>query len=762
MRTFIIAIVLIVASIDLCAQDAITGRVIDKAGKPIEGTTVVLQSVDSVYVDGTLTDSTGMFRLADAANPFRIVITNIAYKPRIITSSAHAIGDVVMEDGENVLKGVEVKSTRPIVKVENNRLVYDVAHILNTKVVTSAYEVAKEIPGVICTDGKNLNIAGAITTTVIVGGKKSNLDANSLLDYLKSLPAEKVEKVELIYNAPPQLHISGAAINVVLKKSAGYEYSGQVGASWTNAHRNSYGTTGSAFLDTPKWSFYTIYSFNDRNIRQGETTVAKHTVKDKVYDINTDSRGLGETLSHNLYGNIGYKIDKDKTIELTYSGQFQPKENSDAYTVNNMFSDADSRDDGSSHWHDVFLTYTSPMITAGAEYMNYISGSTQNMTYIRKTAAEDAFSYYKDQHVDKAKAYLDMSNQLGSKFTLTYGVSYNYVKNTSFQRNIDLLPDGDNNYETSSSTEEHTANGYVGLRASLFANKLTMDVSLKDEWYKINDYKKNALMPNVSLTYVLTPKNIFQLAYNNIRSYPSFWSLQDYTSYSDEYSVSMGNPELKPIKYNNYQLSYILKSKYVFRITYLKTSDYIMSQGYQDQTKLQQVYKNFNLDYASNFSIMSVIPVSIGKWFSTNLIANVYNERYKCADWFGYSYDRNKWAVMLMGNHTFTISQKPKLSIDMMTFYRTATMNGIWDLGENWSVDAGINYQFANDRMVVKLECSDIFESIYSKIKSRFETQHQDLDMNYYTRTIMLSFTYKFKGYKEKEKKATDTSRFGF
>lgn len=116
---------------------------------------------------------------------------------------------------------------------------------------------------------------------------------------------------------------------------------------------------------------------------------------------------------------------------------------------------------------------------------------------------------------------------------------------------------------------------------------------------------------------------------------------------------------------------------------------------------------------------------------------------------------------MFMLNNTFNISQKPKLSANLMVFYRTPTIQGIWDMESNWGVNAGIRYSLLKDNAILSLQCNDIFESMYPKIKTRFENQNQNIDQSAYSRNITLSFTYKFKGYKNKTRKEVDTSRFG-
>ena len=160
-------------------------------------------------------------------------------------------------------------------------------------------------------------------------------------------------------------------------------------------------------------------------------------------------------------------------------------------------------------------------------------------------------------------------------------------------------------------------------------------------------------------------------------------------------------------------------------------------------------------------NLTAVIPISFGNIVSSNLIANVYNERYKSNEWFELAYNRNKWTGSLMAYNTIFISKKPNITMNLMAFYRTPCIQRIWDLEDNWCINTGLRYTFAKDKAIVGLQCNDIFESLYPKIKVRFDKQYQNLNQNFYQRNITLSFTYKFNGFKDRTPKEVDTSRYG-
>ena len=61
---------------------------------------------------------------------------------------------------------------------------------------------------------------------------------------------DRVEKVEVLYAAPPQYHIRGAAINVVLRRRFGRSFSGQVNGTYEGGYYYScllYTSSGSRY-----------------------------------------------------------------------------------------------------------------------------------------------------------------------------------------------------------------------------------------------------------------------------------------------------------------------------------------------------------------------------------------------------------------------------------------------------------------------------------------------------------------------------------
>ena len=62
---------------------------------------------------------------------------------------------------------------------------------------------------------------------MILNGRPSTMTAEQLATLLRATPVDRVEKAEVMFSAPPQYHVRGAAINVVLRRGHETAFSGE-------------------------------------------------------------------------------------------------------------------------------------------------------------------------------------------------------------------------------------------------------------------------------------------------------------------------------------------------------------------------------------------------------------------------------------------------------------------------------------------------------------------------------------------------------
>lgn len=117
------------------------------------------------------------------------------------------------------LPEVIVKATRPIVKAERGKLVYNTPLLIEKMPADNAYDALTRIPGVNELNG-NINFAGK-DITLIINGKPTTLDYAQIVERLKAMPASQLAKAEVMPTAPARLHVRGMAINLVTKDHTG-------------------------------------------------------------------------------------------------------------------------------------------------------------------------------------------------------------------------------------------------------------------------------------------------------------------------------------------------------------------------------------------------------------------------------------------------------------------------------------------------------------------------------------------------------------
>ena len=117
------------------------------------------------------------------------------------------------------LPEVMIMGERPIVKAEQGKLVYDVPRLVGNLPVDNAYDILKNLPGIVNMNG-SLTLGGQ-SVTVVINGKVTTLSAEQLDALLKSIPVSRIEKAEVMYSAPARYQVRGPMINLILAPGTG-------------------------------------------------------------------------------------------------------------------------------------------------------------------------------------------------------------------------------------------------------------------------------------------------------------------------------------------------------------------------------------------------------------------------------------------------------------------------------------------------------------------------------------------------------------
>lgn len=96
-QNFIITSLFLFWIIGTTAAQTITGKVINIHAQAIDGATVILQTIDSTFVDAVITDTTGCFRFNRQPASYRLIFQHIMYETLLLTTTGEDTGTITLK-----------------------------------------------------------------------------------------------------------------------------------------------------------------------------------------------------------------------------------------------------------------------------------------------------------------------------------------------------------------------------------------------------------------------------------------------------------------------------------------------------------------------------------------------------------------------------------------------------------------------------------------------------------------------------------------
>ena len=759
---FIISAILSLCINNVYAQK-ITGVITDRDNNPIEFATIVLQTTDSVFLNSAYTDSVGRFSIKTDTLPVIITIQHLMYETYQKKCNTKAIGSIQMNEKSQMLSEVSIIGEYPLVRVIDGKMTYNMSQLLTDKMATSIYDAILKLPGIHIQKG-TFQLIGANNVTILINGKKTNMDENQLNNLLKNMPKERIREAEVMYSAPPQYHVRGAVINLVLDNAIydTQQLQGQINTLYNQGYYKNFQGGVTILYNTPKTLTDFLYSFGYNQVRTGQEIISQHIFNDQVSDINQSDRGYSVKPIHTIrLGNDWLINDKDK-ITLAYTAEIQPWMRS-FNSSNGTYSDSENKKntDKPVQMHNIALNYTSGFgFSTGIDFTSYKNHTTQHYRE-RMEGKEDFFDVRSKQDIRRLSFYADQSHSLGKGWTLNYGTKFSFASDKSSQIYHSSVSHNWSDYDSDSQLNEYTYDLYAGF-SKRFANNLSLNASLTGEYYKHKKIDYRSLFPMMEITYTANPVSVFQLSVSSDKVYPSYWEMQNTTSYLNGYTEIQGNTDLRPAKNYSFQLNYIWKSKYIFTLFANYTDDFFCQIPYQSSDRLMLIYKTLNFNYSAKLGFNMMIPFRISRIFESRFILNGYYDKMKSDHYYDLSFTKNNLAIYTNLDNTFTISSKPNIKAELSGSYISRNIQGPMTINAMYRIDTGIKWTFNRNKAELSLKVNDIFNSWAPKeLNLQYQTQNLRMKEVVDSRRISLSFTYRFGDFKPKAHKEVDQSRFG-
>ncbi|MDQ0477041.1 TonB-dependent receptor domain-containing protein [Chryseobacterium sp. MDT2-18] len=533
-------------------------------------------------------------------------------------------------DSAKVQEIKEVVMTKKVFKKESDRFVYDVAASPVAKGNT-AFGLLKETPLVSSTDDKTLKIAGKSNAVIYINGRVTQMDAESLVQFLKNTPAENIQKIEVITMPGSEYKVesSDGIINIVLKKKAS---NGLNGSLRMNNQQNYYNSTGAGL------------SLNYRKDKLGISTNinTSENIEEQYYILKNgnstatnQSEGRITDPNKNLGGylNIDYQLNDKNSLALTYNSRANRSYNSTVNlfntTTDSVKNETDytwtrSKEDARSYNNSANLNYELKTDSLGSKLNLNVAGllykrfqNSNNFTIASDQNGNDGKSLlriYQEQPqvIHNFSATADYVQKFKKDLTVSFGGNFNKTKTDNdtkydtYNYITDLVDPQPNHFLY----DENIFGGYLTVE-KVFSPKFSGKLGARYELTNSEGHSDNAqdenlrnikrdydkLLPYLSMNYAINDKNTISYAFSSRMRRPSFWELNPVRNILTEFNYTQNNPFVKASSVYNQELTYMYKSSYFLILSHSLTKDQITQvplQGVIDgKNQLRYIRTNF-------------------------------------------------------------------------------------------------------------------------------------------------------------------------
>lgn len=769
----------------------ITGKVIDKeTNEPLEYATVSFFSKrQNKIVTGGITDIKGNFKIPVPMGMYDISIEYISFKTQKISGKRltknENLGTVALELDMEALDAVEVIAEKTTVEIKLDKKIYNVGKDLTVSGGTVS-DVLDNVPSVSVDVEGTVALRGNENVRILINGKPSGLVGLSSTDALRQLPAESIEKVEVITSPSARYDAEGTAgiLNIILRRSKLQGLNGSVttnvgypeayGASGNINFRtgdvNIFNTSGYRYRNSPGNSYSYTHRYNDlddptdntfieeieetERIRKGFNTnfgvewyvndsaslTASVVYRNGDNESTTDNRSLFFDSNSNLTNEVlrlDPEFEDDKTIQ--YALNFKKDFKSGAeFTTEFQYEDSDE-DERS----NVLINGINDEIVTTLDEQSRTLLQSDYVLPIGENARFEAG--YRGNFRDQTTDYtVDIRNEITNEF-----IRDNNVSNTLNYREYV------NAFYSQYGTKFKKFSFLLGLRME--NTRITIDQPKSGDFTK-KDY--TGLFPTVNLNYELDENENITLGYSRRIRRPRSWFINPFPSRASITDVFAGNPDLDPTYSSTFDLGYLNRfgkftlstsayyshSTDVFNFVSFDTGETVIIDG-QEVSVIQR--SPINLASNDRYGFEFNLTYSPSRKWRVNGDFNIFQSITK-GDYEGMNLDADNvsWRARITNKYTLP------LKIDWQTTlgYRGPSENGQSKREGVFSANMALSKDLFKEKASIAFNVSDLFNSRKRQSVTTTETFESDSEFQWRERSFNLSFTYRFNQKKQRRR----------
>lgn len=510
------------------------------------------------------------------------------------------------------LGAVTVVASKPLVKMETDKMTYNVADDAEAKAST-VLDMLRKVPMVAVDGQDNITVKGSSNFKVYVDGKPNPMYTNNASKIFKAMPATMVKSIEVVTNpgAKYDAEGTGGVLNIVFNKQqngvsggeAANGYNGNVSIAGGNRSQN---VTALINGQQGKLTYsangtYSYQRMNGTTINFERVQQAKGNAAETAGDSHMEYGQTSDMKQPTAIGNISlsYEVDSLSTLSATAGlTTFTQKLNGQPLT--RMYGGVYG--EGFSYSNEMRQDVATKAFNGSVDYQRFWNNDRKSymiLSYLFDNSLAHTNNYtfcddvsgvtglqlndLRSNNATRATEHTlqaDFTQALSGSHTLNFGAKYINRLNKADSKYYDIADDRSETYNSDNSVEYRNTQNILAAYAEWKARwgKLGSVLGGRYEhtWESVkyqlgsgDDFKKNygVLVPSASLTYSLAAGMNIGVNYSMRIVRPGISYLNPYVDRSNPTSLSYGNPDLDTEKshalnmvYNYYSAKFMLSA----------------------------------------------------------------------------------------------------------------------------------------------------------------------------------------------------------
>ncbi|HYF67505.1 MAG TPA: TonB-dependent receptor [Ohtaekwangia sp.] len=783
--TFITLFLLGCTAVQAQTSYSITGQVVDESNAAVPYANAALyNNLDSTLVTGAVSDGEGNFTIATKPGNYYLKVTFLSYEEKTIPNvnvinSDVSLGTIALSSSSQVLDAVTVQGEKSQMELYLDKRVFQVGKDLSN-ISGSASDILDNVPSVAVDVDGNISLRGSGNVRILIDGRPSGLTGISTADALRQIPGNLIESVEVITNPSARFDAEGEVgiINIVLKKEKGKGINGSF--SVNGGYPDNYGASFNVNFRKDKFNLFTSYGISYRaNPGKGYSIQSFQDAElDTAFSFRQNNNRSRSDLSHSLRAGLDYYLSEKSILTGSFVVRTSNGLNKSKYEY--LYFDNNDilgrtvvrteREEEPELNTEIALSYRKEyarkgrLLTADFKWIENVE--TEKARFREIDLSIDSLSLQRSRNTENERNalfqmdYVHPFNEKG-KVEAGFKSTLRMIDNdfTVRQQNLEdetwhVIPNLNNNLIYTENI--HSAYFIAGNEIGRFSwqggvrGEYT-DVSVElAETSDINYQEYFNLFPSAHLSYRLSPEKTLQLSYSYRLSRPRFRDLMPFSNYSDNRSVFVGNPDLKPEYTNSIEAGYLIN---------WETGSILSSAYYRYRTGVVQ---RITEQIEDSIGYTRTLPVNLATEDAYGL---EFNLSWNPVDWWRLNTNANFYRAITEGDYrderfysdTYTWTSR---TTSKFTFFKKWDFQAgfnyraprITPQGRNRSmyfIDLGLSRDVLKGNGTVTLGVRDLLNSRKFRNIIQEEDYQSENEFQWRSRQVLFTFTYRLNTKKE-------------